>query len=549
MTASAAPDVEPAGSRLHWPVAWDTVRRRRAVALGVAGLLVALVVGLALGLSGASPAPPDTGAARLVPADALAYLNVSLDRGRPGVSQTLHLASRLPGFGRAETAVEQRLGALGGGGSSFSGASRAWRGDEVALAVLPSGGSGSRAGSLVLLEARRVSAARTHLASLPASTTVHDRGIEVRALSGGSYVALLGDYVVAGQLASVRRAVDVFRGASSLASASAYRRASSAEPPGRTLDLYAPAAGLAALLGGRIGILAALHTLLDQPGLSSVSASLSSAPGGLRLQVHSVFAGGAGRTSGGIFDPSVLRHLPDDVAFALDMQGLTGAGPRLLSAAGDLGVGGAVAPLLARLGRALRAEGYDLTPLLKLFGGQTAVAVTDTGGHPGVLVLTRTDDPSAARIVLANLAPSLTSLFPAASSGPGAAPLFNGVQTHGMVIHQLQLGPGLQVNYTIYHHLVGMSTSVAALTSLGRGDGTLGASAGYRTAFGTGDVSAGSLVFLDLKVLIRLGEQTGVLRGPGFASLAPDLDRISVIGLRARSDKTESTSELYFNIP
>jgi hypothetical protein len=49
-------------------------------------------------------------------------------------------------------------------------------------------------------------------------------------------------------------------------------------------------------------------------------------------------------------------------------------------------------------------------------------------------------------------------------------------------------------------------------------------------------------------VLIRLGEQTGLLHGSEFARLAPDLDRISVVGLRARSDKNESTSELYFHI-
>jgi hypothetical protein len=245
----------------------------------------------------------------------------------------------------------------------------------------------------------------------------------------------------------------------------------------------------------------------------------------------------------------VLRRLPGDAAFALDLKGLPAAGPRLLRAAGELGVGGAVAPLLSRLGRALRAEGYDLTPLLQLFEGQTAVAVTSTGDHPGLLVLTRTSDPAAAKILLANLAPSLTALFPAASSGPGAAPLFNGVQSHGMIIHQLQLGPGLQVNYTIYGHLVGVSTSVSALRSLAGGGGTLGATAGYKIAVGNSDFAAGSLVFLDLKVLIRLGEQTGLLRGPGFARLAPDLDRISVIGLRARSGKTESTSELYLHIP
>jgi hypothetical protein len=550
MTAAAAPDVQPAGSRLRWPVSWNAVRRRRVVALvGGGALVLALIAGLLLGLSGGSPAPPDTAAARLVPADALAYLNVSLDRGRPGVSQLLHRAARLPGFALVQAAVDQRLGALTGSGGGFSRAASSWLGDEAALAVLPSAGSGARAGSLLLLAVRRPDAARRFLASRPTSSAVYDGRVVIRALSGGSYVALVGRDLLAGQLASVRQAVAVSRGAPSLAASPAYRRASSGEPAGRALDLYAPASGIAALLGGRSGPLGALGTLLVQPGLTGVSASLSAAPGGLRLQIHSVFAGGSGRILGRPFDPAVLRRLPADVAFALDTQGLTGAAPRLLSAAGELGVGGAVAPLLSRLGRALRAEGYDLTPLLKLFGSQTAVAVTDTAGHPGLLVLTRTDDLPAARIVLANLAPSLTSLFPAASSGPGAAPLFYGLQTHGMIIHQLQLGPGLQVNYTIYHHLVGVSTSVAALTSLARGARTLGASAAYRTAFGTGGLRAGSLVFLDLKVLIPLGEQTGILSGPGFAGLAPDLDRISVVGLRARSDKTASTSELYFKIP
>ncbi|HET9719714.1 MAG TPA: DUF3352 domain-containing protein [Solirubrobacteraceae bacterium] len=549
MTTSAAPT---AASRPGRPQGWAAVRRRREVALVVAGLLViGLGLGLGLGLSGAAAAPPDTGAARLVPSDALGYLNVSLDRGRPGVSQTLSAANRLPGFALARAVAEARLGALSGSGSDFAHATRAWLGDEAALAVLPAGGggAGSRADSLVLLAARRPAAARRYLASLPSRRAVYMGGVAARELSGGAYVALLGRYVVAGQLASVRQAVDVAHGAPSLASDPAFRRASAGDPAGRALDVYAPAGGLSALLGGRGGLLGALGTLLAQPGLVSAGASLSPAPGGLRIRIHSVFSDAAGRTAGGSFDPSVLRRLPAGVAFALDTQGLPAAAPRLLSAAASVGVGGAIGPLLSRLGRALRAEGYDLAPLLALFAGQTAVAVTDTGGHPGLLVLTRTSDPAAARIVLADVAPPLASLFRNSSSGPGVAPLFNGLQTHGMVIHQLQLGAGLQVNYTVYHHLVGVSTTVSGLTSLARGAGTLGASAPYLTAFGPGGAAAGSLVFLDLRVLIRLGEQAGLLQGPGFARLAPDLDRISVIGLRARGDKSESTSELYFKIP
>jgi hypothetical protein len=247
-------------------------------------------------------------------------------------------------------------------------------------------------------------------------------------------------------------------------------------------------------------------------------------------------------------NPSLLGRLPADTAFAAELPGLIGSAPRLLSAASELGVGSAIGPLLTRLGGALRAEGFDLSGVLGVFSHPTVVAVTGASGRPDLLILTRTSHPAQARIALADLDPSLASLFPASSSGPGVAPLFTGRQIDGMTIHQLQLGAGLQVNYTLYHHLVGVSTSVTALTALTRRGSSLGASSALATALGPSGAGAGSLVFANLKVLIRLGEQTGLLHGSEFARLAPDLDRISVVGLRARSDKNESTSELYFHI-
>jgi hypothetical protein len=554
MTASAAdpapvaPEPDPgSGSDSGAPPSAEVARRRRITAAGLALAVVALIVGLVLGLSGGSAAPPDTGAARLVPAGALAYMNVSLDRSRPGVSRTRRLASSLPGFSLLQAAVQSRLAALTGD-SAFSRRAPPWLGDEAALAVLA--GTGSQAGSLVLLRARRPAAARRYLSGISSAGTVSYRGVGIRQLTGGSYVAMIRGYVVAGQLASVRQALDVARGgAPSLSGAQAFRRASANEAPGRVLDLYAPASGINALLGGRGGALGALRTLLSAPGLTAASVSLSAAPGGVRVRVHSMFAPGVARSAGTSFDPWVLRRLPAGTVFALDSEQLRVTGRRLLDAVSQLGIGGAVGPLLNRLGGALSAEHFDLTPLVNLFGGQTAVAVTATGGRPDVLVLTRTKDPASARIVLANLAPPLASLFPASSSGPGVAPLFTGIQVAGMTIHQLKLGPGLQVDYTVWHHLVGVSTSVAALTALARRTGSLGSSRPFQSAFGTAGVHAGSVVFLDLKVLIRLGEQTGLLHGPGFARLAPDLDRVSVAGLRAWSSKTDSTSELYLNIP
>ena len=546
MTATAPPQpgtAKTAPRHSHLPAGLSP-ERARLVGLGIlCAAVIGLAVGLSLGLSGGPSTPPDTGAARLVPAGALGYVNVSLDRSRPGVDQSLRTLSGLPGFPLARAAVDARMAAL------FGSAHPAWLGDEAALAVVPQTPSGSRADLLDILAVRGVGSARRALSALPAPGRVDYRGTAIRTLSGGVSVALLGRYVVAGQLASVEQAIAVEHGAASLSGSAAFQRASAGEPAARVLDLYAPAAGVSELLGGRHGLLGAIRDLLVAPGLTSLSASLSAAPGGLRLQVHRVFASGAARSTVAPFDPSQLRGLPAGAALALGTTGLPAAAPRLLIAASELGVGSGVGPLLARLGGALQAEKYNVAPLLKLFSGQTAISVVDAGGHPSLLLLTHTDNPAGARIVLASLAPPLASLFPAATAGPGSAPLFTGRQIHGIIVHQLQLGPGLQVDYTVFHHLVGVSTSVSALTSLAPHGRSLGGTSAYQTAFGPSRAHAGSLVFADLKVLIRLGEQTGLLRGVGFARLAPDLDRISVIGLRARSDKTESTSELYFKIP
>ena len=50
-------------------------------------------------------------------------------------------------------------------------------------------------------------------------------------------------------------------------------RASAACPPSASLDAYASAAGVRAVLAPRDGLLGALGALLDRPGLTAVGAS------------------------------------------------------------------------------------------------------------------------------------------------------------------------------------------------------------------------------------------------------------------------------------
>lgn len=75
------------------------IARRRAVAAAALLAVVVLAAILGAGLGGDSGAgAPATGAASIVPADALAYVNVSLDRGRPSVRRALAIAGRFGDF-------------------------------------------------------------------------------------------------------------------------------------------------------------------------------------------------------------------------------------------------------------------------------------------------------------------------------------------------------------------------------------------------------------------------------------------------------------------
>src|SRR5215216_1592771 len=72
--------------------------RGRRVALAAAGALlvgvVVAVVALAGGGGGSSTTPPASGAARLVPADALVYVHLSTDGGRSATEDAAKVADR-----------------------------------------------------------------------------------------------------------------------------------------------------------------------------------------------------------------------------------------------------------------------------------------------------------------------------------------------------------------------------------------------------------------------------------------------------------------------
>lgn len=521
----------------------DPRRLRQAGAVAALLALIAMIVVVAS--SGGSSRPPATGAAFVVPDDALAYVHLSLDASRPTVTQAEALSRRLPGFAAARDALYARLGAITGlSASTFVTDARRWIGPEAALALLNT--PSNRAGTLIVLAVRNRRAAARFLAQTAAAAG-RSGGIALFGYPGGADAALLPGFLVVGQPASVRAAIGAHTSpATSLARSPLYDRAAAAEPADRVLDAYLPAVGLTRLFSQRAGVLGALGTLLDPPGMAALTISLSPTSDGARAQVNSVF--GAGRARTPEFSPSLPALIPSGAAVLLDVHGLGAVAPRLLAAGAVAGVGGGVGPLLTRLGAALAAEGVEVGRLVALFDQETAVAVTAVQAHPALLIVARARDPEAARVDLASIEPALASLFPPAANGPGGAPVFTGHQVDGVSVHQLQLAPGLELDYAVFRGLIAVSTGTAAIAELIRRAGSLTNDPSYQAVLGGSPGRVGSLVFLDFSQLIRLGVQTGVAHGASFSLLRPFLERIQAIGLRSTSGRNESTSELYFKI-
>jgi hypothetical protein len=194
-------------------------------------------------------------------------------------------------------------------------------------------------GELILLGVSDRHRAQAFLARMGALPVGSYAGVRMLRYPAGTELAFVGRFLVLGQDAVLRAAIDVAAGRTpSLAADPGYQRAAVGEPADRVLDADVSAAGIRRLLSARGGPLGSLGVLLSGPALTGTTISVSPAAGGARVRIHS-------------------------------------AGPAA-------GVAGQVGPLLRRLGAALSAEGVQLGSVTSLFGGETAVAITPRA-HPG----------------------------------------------------------------------------------------------------------------------------------------------------------------------
>ena len=523
------------------------LRRRLALVCGLLVAALAVAAALVLATAGSGPVPPATGAATIVPANAVAYVSLSTDPGRPAVSDARKMAARFPDWPLLETAALNRLRSLVAGSSSadFATQIRPWLGKQASLALIA--GPNGTAQPLVVLEVAQAARARAFVHRAGATPAGAYDGSRIMAYPSGTELAFVGHYLVAGPDAGVRAALDAARGRTrALAHDPTYERAVAGEPADRALDAYLPAGGLHQLLGTRTGVAGAIGALLDRPALQAAAISLSPSPSGARVQVHRIL-GAATPVAARSFVPTLQSVLPSGSTLMLDVDNLGHAAPGLLSAAATAGIAGNVGPLLRRVGSALTAQGVKVSSVVSLFDGETAVAISP-GPSPALLIVSRVRDQAAAQSELAALEGPITTLFSPSGSAGGQVPELADRVIGGATVHEVGLGPGLQLDYAVFNGLVVVSTSVSAIDGVAQRSHALASDAAYRATLPDQPPRLSSLVFGDVTQLLQLGEQTGLTSGAGTRALRPDLSKIRAIGLSSTSGEGDTTTELSLEI-
>lgn len=485
--------MESTPSRLRMP----GNRRLHLLLAGAAGVLVGVIAAVLL-LGGGDDAPPPAAAtAKLVPASTLVYVHLSTDAQRDGTARALEVARGFPGWNGLRDRTVRQLVAAGRQGATAKGIAP-FLGDEAALALTDRGTE--TAGSLVMLQVTNKAAANRYLEEGQGSVREGEaRGIETRTF-GTLVTAIVGDVLCIGQLQSVREAIELSTGrGASLADDPSYQRAMQGMPADRAADAWATADGIRRLLAPQAGALGLAGVLLDTPGLRAAALSLSGADEGLALRVRRLVDPDAQAKGAKTFTPTLAKDMPDDVFAFADLRNVAGVAQRFLALAAQNSEARALLQAAQQGGA------------LKFLRGEVGVGLSPAAGASVLTLVSRTDDPAAAKKALASL----------------KKPLVGAVVDDRVIV----------------------STSIAGLESAKDPDPPLSGTDNVQKAVGDSGKEVSSLLFLDFTQLLRLGEQTGLRDNRQYLAVAPDLEKIRAIGVSSTTEEGASTSEINLLIP
>jgi CheY-like chemotaxis protein len=384
---------------------------------------------------------------------------------------------------------------------------RAWAGDELALAFPAQGRD-----PLFLVAVEDRPGAERFLERLPE----------------GMASAFAGDFLLFGPQAAVDAAADR-AGGPSLADSAAYRRAAGALDRA-PVELFAPAAGARALLERSPAVVRAFGAFTENPAFVGLAARMRAEDGDLRISARVLRTDQAAPPQE--FAPALQGRVPASAAAFLAVPG-----------AGDLltllerGAPDAVAAVRRALPD---LAGLDLdTDVVAPLGREAAVTLTARGATPVITLTARSDDAARTREALARLQGPLAEQLGAGQSG------FRSTEDG----FTLDVTPSLRPSYALDGDVLIASTDESGLAQRTLARRGLAQEPALRAVADQADGRIEALAFADLRQLLALGERTGLTLGPGFPATRDDLREVRAAGAVVRREESDSTAELFLEIP
>jgi hypothetical protein len=493
-SSESAADWPPVRRRRRIPLAaLGPVRRRRMLGVGLPLLAAAA---LAAGLLIGGDDEPASRAAALARPDATMF--VRAERG-DDATRLWEIARRFPAL---QALQQQLLGTEVDPEDDIE----PWLGDEIAL-VMP--------GPLLLASVADRPAAERFRRGLPEDTASD----------------FAGDFLLVGPEAEVAAASGRAGGDKpSLADARVYRRA--AELDRAPVELYAPADGVRRLLADAPAAVKAVGAFADSPQFEGLAARVVPEDRGVRIHARVLRAPGAPPAQE--FAPTLLGRAPASAAAFLDAPGAD-ALVSLLERGGLSAAVNAVRTALPEL------AGFDLDrDVLGPLGAEASLTVGARGATPVITMTARSDNPALTREALARLQEPLADAL---------APDSPGFRTLDSDAFSLAVTAQLEPSYAVTGNVVVASTHRSGLGQRTLARRGLAQELALRAVADETDGRIEALAFADLRQLLALGERTGLTLGPGFPATRDDLRQVRAAGAVVRREESDSTAELFLEIP
>ena len=516
-------------------------------------LAVALVVAfggiLALIEDNGGESVPVDHAVTVVPADALAYVHVSV---RPESEQWRNAARLAKGFPSLVEARNRFLRSLTarGGELNLEREVYPWVDDEAALALLP--GKGGKARSLILLEVSDRDLANAFLErSVGRVRSSTYRGVPMRTY-GSLATAFLGDFLAIGQPDNVRAAIDVRQGRrGALGRDVSFNRSRAAlQKRDRLFFGYATPDGLRRVLESQPGVLGQIAHLANVPELVGAAATVRAEDRGATLEYAAALrpARQQGATNADRpYVPQLQNVVPADAVGFFDMRGAD----RLFDAIAKIGGGSRLRLPGSLEGLSSEVSGAGRAPfrraLQPLLGKEASLFLFPAGESPLLTLVVNNVQSAEAATMIERLQPLIAKLLERPAEGQ--IPIFQPRQIAGVDAVTLTITPSVELTFAVFDGHAVISTDPEGIRLLKSGRSKLADNPFFER--GTKDRldRVTSVLFLDLEQFFAIGEQAGLRGAASFRAFKSALSRVSAISAVTSSTPSTKTATIFIEVP